>query len=79
MEISMGYQDIDTGGFEFRIGFQGLVVLNIRDNGKGIDLNDTTPGLGLLGMRERVEALQGAFELLSCPGEGVAIRVMLPT
>lgn len=79
MEVSMEYQDIDTGGFEFRIGFQGLVMLNIRDNGKGIDLNDTTPGLGLLGMRERVEALQGAFELLSCPGEGVAIRVMLPT
>lgn len=79
MEISLEYRGIDTDVIEFKIGFQGLVMLKIWDNGKGIDLGNTARGLGLPGMQERVEALQGTFELLSCPGEGVAIHVMLPT
>jgi signal transduction histidine kinase len=33
---------------------------------------------GLLGMRERTEALGGRFEVEGAPGRGVAVRVEVP-
>jgi len=52
------------------------VKLLIKDNGIGFD--ETTPrGLGLLGMRERVEALKGSFTIKSATNEGVEIIVSL--
>jgi len=52
------------------------VKLLIKDNGIGFD--ETTPrGLGLLGMRERVEALNGSFAMKSATNEGVEIIVSL--
>lgn len=43
------------------------IELNIADNGIGMDLNavDQTKNFGLLGMRERVQALNGTFKLES--------------
>ena len=52
------------------------IKLLIKDNGIGFD--ETTPrGLGLLGMRERVEALKGSFTMKSTFNEGVEILVSL--
>ena len=52
------------------------IKLLIKDNGIGFD--ETTPrGLGLLGMRERVEALKGSFTIKSATNEGVEIIVSL--
>jgi signal transduction histidine kinase len=34
--------------------------------------------MGLLGMRERVRAAGGSFELIDHPAEGVSIEVKLP-
>ncbi len=52
------------------------IKLLIKDNGIGFD--ETTPrGLGLLGMRERVEALEGSFTIKSATNEGVEIIVSL--
>lgn len=51
--------------------------LSIIDNGQGFDLKQKTTGLGLLGMRERVEALKGRYESSSEPGKGVSIEVRL--
>ncbi|MCG3200857.1 MAG: hypothetical protein NFCOHLIN_00719 [Gammaproteobacteria bacterium] len=50
----------------------------ISDNGGGFDPLQTPSGLGLLGMRERAEALNGHFELTSTPGKGVTIQISLP-
>jgi signal transduction histidine kinase len=36
-------------------------------------------GLGLLGMRERVEALHGKFEVAAAPERGVRIMIFIPT
>ncbi len=52
--------------------------LSIKDNGQGFDLKQRTLGLGLPGMRERVEALNGQYEINSEPGKGVHIQVTLP-
>ncbi len=54
--------------------------LVIEDNGKGVDLIDSGKhkGLGLIGMRERVETIDGRFEIISSPGKGFLIRITVP-
>lgn len=56
---------------------EGL-VLRVNDNGKGMDLSSTGGGLGLIGMRERAEALGGRFSIESRPGKGVSIMITVP-
>jgi two-component system sensor histidine kinase UhpB len=56
----------------------GSVALHIADNGVGFEPRAVRPGLGLLGMRERVAALGGDLDLDTSPGAGVALRIALP-
>ncbi|HEX2667209.1 MAG TPA: ATP-binding protein [Gammaproteobacteria bacterium] len=59
-----------------------LVYCSIKDDGKGF----ATPagsetgshGLGLLGIRERISSLHGAFEVESKPGAGTELRIGIP-
>ena len=59
-------------------------LLSVRDDGRGFDvaeaLHRAASGrhLGLLGMRERVEALGGRLEIESAPGQGTEIRASVP-
>ena len=55
-----------------------MVRLVISDNGKGFHKNDHYSGLGLVGIRERVELLQGQFTLNSAPDSGTFIRIEIP-
>jgi signal transduction histidine kinase len=56
----------------------GAVTLEIGDDGSGFELREHYPGhLGLQSMRERVEALGGAFVVDSAPGAGTRIRASL--
>ena len=55
-----------------------IIKLMISDNGVGFDQHHTQSGLGLLGMRERVESLGGDIQLKSSPGNGVAITLEIP-
>jgi signal transduction histidine kinase len=61
----------------------GRVAARIRDDGSGFDpAHPPATGrqqLGLLGMRERAEALGGRMEIKSQPGNGVEIEVEFPT
>lgn len=56
----------------------GEVTLVICDNGRGFDMTQSAMGLGLPGMRERVERLGGALKVQSAPGAGTSITVTLP-
>ena len=62
----------------------GKLTIEIEDDGEGFDLAGLPPpgsrqrGLGLLGMRERVELLGGALEVDSAPGQGVRILLTVP-
>ena len=58
----------------------GKVELTIADNGTGFELGgqDVQHGLGLRLMRERVQELNGTFQLASAPEEGTRIQVCLP-
>jgi len=54
--------------------------INIRDNGKGMEVHDfhSDVDFGLLGMRERAQSLGGTFTLDSHLGEGVNLTVTIP-
>jgi signal transduction histidine kinase len=54
------------------------VHVEIRDDGGGFDPTAETDGFGLLGMRERVELLDGILHVDSSPGDGTAVRASLP-
>jgi hypothetical protein len=54
------------------------VVLEITDNGCGMQPVPGNRGLGLIGMRERVEALHGTLAVDSAPAQGVRIRLAIP-
>jgi signal transduction histidine kinase len=52
------------------------IWLRVTDDGRGFDAS--RPGFGLIGVRERTEALGGEFKLASEPGLGTAVDILLP-
>jgi signal transduction histidine kinase len=58
---------------------QGSVVVMIEDDGCGFDpAKISRDGLGLLGMRERVQLLDGELEIETSPGSGTTLVLELP-
>ncbi len=56
----------------------GMIRLTIEDNGQGFDPDNSKAGMGLMGMRERVHAVDGKMSLVTTPGKGVSITIELP-
>jgi signal transduction histidine kinase len=63
-EIALDYSD------------SSKVRLLISDNGRGT--HETEGGFGLLGLRERVQLLNGTTQIISAPGKGFQLEVELP-
>jgi len=58
---------------------KGYVVVIVHDDGVGFNAQMTLRGgLGLLGMQERVKALDGVLDISSEPRGGTTIRVQIP-
>lgn len=71
----------NTSLAEIKLSFDDPFQLEVLDRGLGFDLEKTmrsTRGLGLVGMRERVEAVGGAITILTAPGSGTRVVVQLP-
>jgi two-component system sensor histidine kinase UhpB len=60
---------------------KGNLVLKIKDDGTGMNICnvDQSKHFGLLGMRERTQALHGSFNVDSEIGKGSTITVTIPT
>jgi signal transduction histidine kinase len=54
------------------------IEIELRDNGIGFDPATTRAGFGLLGMRERVQLLDGQFKIQSAVGQGTSIYITIP-
>jgi PAS domain S-box-containing protein len=65
--------------FETRLTFNTKQLrLELRDDGHGFRLKDRHDGLGLAGMRERVEQMGGELKVTSARGKGTKVVVTLP-
>jgi signal transduction histidine kinase len=53
--------------------------LELSDDGDGFRVNQRHDGVGLTGMHERVQEMGGELQVLSSPGKGTKIRVILST
>ena len=56
----------------------GTVLVTIRDDGSGFDTSRPGGGFGLVGMRERVELVDGRLVIDSTPGRGTVVRAEIP-
>jgi signal transduction histidine kinase len=57
---------------------QGVVVVEIVDDGRGMPVPDKKPcGLGLMTMAERAVLLGGSLDIVTRPGGGTAVRVLV--
>jgi signal transduction histidine kinase len=59
-----------------------LVCVKVEDAGRGFDVEEinasSNGGVGLFGVRERLEVLGGSFEINSCPGKGTSVQLTAP-
>ena len=58
----------------------GGLELMIEDDGRGFDPEnlDSTAGIGLASMRQRVRLLGGRIDIVSTPGQGARITAWVP-
>ncbi|MEY2498961.1 MAG: hypothetical protein QOD12_2517 [Verrucomicrobiota bacterium] len=65
--------------FETRLSCKAKELrLELRDDGDGFKVKERHDGVGLRGMRERVEQMDGELEITSSPGKGTKVTVVLP-
>ena len=56
-----------------RVG--SVVIVRIRDDGRGFDVGDPPPGLGLRYMRRRAEEVGAELDVISTPGRGTSVQL----
>jgi signal transduction histidine kinase len=61
----------------------GVCVMSVQDDGIGFDRVEASsdkpkPGLGMVTMRERAQAVGGRFEVQALPGRGTRLTVRVP-
>jgi signal transduction histidine kinase len=65
--------------FMARLMFDPQAIrMELHDNGRGFDADLKTDGIGLVGMKERVQSMGGELSIRSAPGAGTAISIVLP-
>lgn len=57
---------------------RGLIDLSISDDGVGFDVDIASAGIGLVGMRERVQGAGGEIVFDTAPGRGTTIEISMP-
>ena len=65
--------------FKTRLTYKAKELrLELRDDGDGFKVNDQNDGVGLTGMRERVEQMGGELKIASSRGKGTKVIVVIP-
>ena len=54
------------------------ILVEVSDDGVEFDQRQSTEGVGLSAMRERMAQLSGRLEIFSEPAEGTTLRLRLP-
>ncbi|HNP26091.1 MAG TPA: histidine kinase [Nitrosomonas sp.] len=60
--------------------YEGKIVLEVLDNGRGINQQDMEKqdSFGIRGMRERCQQLKGTFHISGQPGRGTKASILIP-
>jgi two-component system sensor histidine kinase UhpB len=56
----------------------GNLLLSISDNGVGFDISQKSKGIGLKNIESRVKFYSGNINIISAPGQGCTIKVLVP-
>lgn len=56
----------------------GFLTVDVEDDGVGFDLHQTGDGIGLVNIRDRVQALGGEVDFVSAPGAGTTVAARIP-
>jgi signal transduction histidine kinase len=59
-------------------GTDGGLLFDVEDDGRGFDVAHLQRGAGLTNMKDRLDALDGALDVQSRPGEGCRVTGRLP-
>jgi two-component system sensor histidine kinase UhpB len=78
VEVFMVRAPRETQGADAAGALIDEIVVTMADDGPGTDLTKPRAGLGLIGMRERVEALGGEFHVASKPQGGFLFCARVP-
>lgn len=54
------------------------IHIQVEDDGIGFDVSANAKGIGLIGMRERVETFDGTLNFISAPDRGTTLTFFLP-
>lgn len=54
------------------------LTMRIADNGNGFNVKDVRSGIGLANLKRRAEIFSGNIEIVSSPGNGCEVMVILP-
>ena len=68
----------EASKIDITLGGQEVLSLIIIDDGQGFDQDKVVLGMGLSGIRDRVNMLQGALTIASRPGKGTSIQIEFP-
>ena len=52
-----------------------LLIVRVRDDGRGFDPADPPPGMGLDYLRERAREVGAVFDVISAPGRGTTVQL----
>ena len=63
---------------DVQLSYDGLYHVQIRDNGSGFAVDLVQQGMGLCGIRERAQALNGQCSIASSTGSGTRIVINFP-
>lgn len=55
------------------------ILLQIKDDGKGFDNKQRREGIGLENIRRRAQLMGGKVEIISSPGEGCEVNILVPS
>jgi signal transduction histidine kinase len=71
------HADADGVWIEVAEDSDSLLIV-VRDDGSGFDMNDRGRGFGLVGIRERIALQGGSLAIVSSPGAGTEVRGRIP-
>ena len=54
------------------------MIMTIKDDGKGFEVEKLRSGNGLVNMKERAKSIGGRLEIISQQGEGTTVRLEMP-